>query len=431
MKKLYCILNLLIYSLAYSQTSDQLIRIQSVSNLSTMNAITNPLEGNLIYVESTSLVYYYNGANWVSIASTNSNSTNGWQLLGNTATSSDFIGTTNNTDFNIRTNNTQRMTVKNDGKVGIGTNNPTGIFEVSTQGTNQNLIPPMSSNTDNNISVSVNFHSGHTSSLTNSAFHIFDNNNNTSITASSTAPTSSTITNPAFWVMVDFGNINYVVNSYDFRVDPNESQNTPNKFKLEGSNDGTNWTSLENLHTINESAYQWNPLQSFNITNTTSYRYYKFHVYEINSNVTIGDAVVGECKLIELNLYGVISSFSVATNGNVGVGTVNPSEKLQVLGNILASGTITPDYVFEHYFEGKSQLKPEYQFTELEKTIEFAKKHHHLPNIPSAKEVKKQGGILLNKAVEQNLEKIEELHLHIYQTLKEIEEIEKLILKLD
>jgi len=54
-----------------------------------------------------------------------------------------------------------------------------------------------------------------------------------------------------------------------------------------------------------------------------------------------------------------------------------------------------------------------------------------LPNIPSAEEVKEKGGILLNKAVEQNLEKIEELYLHLYQTSKEIEELELLIQKID
>lgn len=52
--------------------------------------------------------------------------------------------------------------------------------------------------------------------------------------------------------------------------------------------------------------------------------------------------------------------FVVANNGRVGINTNLPSEKLHVIGNILASGTITPDYVFEHYFEGESPTKPDY-----------------------------------------------------------------------
>ncbi|MDB0007438.1 hypothetical protein N9E30_05755 [Flavobacteriales bacterium] len=38
-----------------------------------------------------------------------------------------------------------------------------------------------------------------------------------------------------------------------------------------------------------------------------------------------------------------------------------------------------------------------------------------MPGIPSAKKIEKQGGILINRAVEQNLEKIEELYLHLYE----------------
>lgn len=397
------------------QSGNQLIRIHTVSNVSSLGSITNALEGNLIYVESTDTIYYYDGSNWVNLSSTSSSSSTNWEVVGNTATSSDFLGTTNNTDLDIRTNNIQKMTVKNNGRVGIGTDNPSGIFEVSTQGTNHNLIPPMVSDTVNNISVSVNFHTGHTTSLTNSAFHIFDNSTSTSITSSVTSPFTSSTSIPGFWISVDFQNANYIVNSYDFRVNSNQPQNSPNEFKLEGSNDGNTCVSLENLHTIPEITYQWNPLQSFNISNTTPNRYYKFHIYKMNSNFITGDATVGECELIELNLYGVSSDFIINNSGNVGIGVQDPSEKLQVNGNILATGTIVPDYVFEHYFEGKSKLNPEYTFTDLEETIEFTKKNHHLPGIPSAKKIEKQGGILINRAVEQNLEKIEELYLHLYE----------------
>jgi hypothetical protein len=85
----------------------------------------------------------------------------------------------------------------------------------------------------------------------------------------------------------------------------------------------------------------------------------------MNSNFITGDATVGECELIELNLYSVSSDFIITNSGNVGIGVQDPSEKLQVNGNILATGTIVPDYVFEHYFEGKSKINPEYTFTDL------------------------------------------------------------------
>jgi hypothetical protein len=65
-----------------------------------------------------------------------------------------------------------------------------------------------------------------------------------------------------------------------------------------------------------------------------------------------------------------VSDFIVTTNGDVGIGTDTPTEKLHVMGNVIASGTITPDYVFEHYFDGKSELNPNYKFLTLEKSIE-------------------------------------------------------------
>ena len=105
--------------------------------------------------------------------------------------------------------------------------------------------------------------------------------------------------------------------------------------------------------------------------------------------------------------------------GNLGVGVANPTEKLQVDGNILASGSITPDYVFEHYYQGESPRKQDYQMPSLEDVRKFTQKHHHLPGVPSAAEIQKQGGILLNRASEIQLEKIEELFLHLIELKEE------------
>ncbi|KQS93460.1 hypothetical protein [Chryseobacterium sp. Leaf394] len=121
--------------------------------------------------------------------------------------------------------------------------------------------------------------------------------------------------------------------------------------------------------------------------------------------------------------------------GFLGLGTTNPTQKLHVIGNILASGTITPDYVFQKYFDGYSVLKPDYKRMELDEVKDFIKINKHLPGVPSAADIEKQGGIVLNRSAEINLEKIEELYLYIFEqnetVTKQKIEIENLKMRLN
>jgi hypothetical protein len=61
----------------------------------------------------------------------------------------------------------------------------------------------------------------------------------------------------------------------------------------------------------------------------------------------------------------------------------------------------------------------------LEEIVDFARMNGHLPGIPSAREVELQGGILLNRAIELNLEKIEELFLHTIEQEEKIKAQQK------
>ena len=54
----------------------------------------------------------------------------------------------------------------------------------------------------------------------------------------------------------------------------------------------------------------------------------------------------------------------------------------------------------------------------------FARVNKHLPGVPSAKEVEIKGGIVVNRATEINLEKIEELFLHTINQEKKINQLE-------
>lgn len=73
------------------------------------------------------------------------------------------------------------------------------------------------------------------------------------------------------------------------------------------------------------------------------------------------------------------------------------------------------DYVFDDTYE----LKP------LEEVEEFIKVNKHLPNIPSAEQLVKDGGIDLSEMQAKQMEKIEELTLYLIAMKKEIELLKK------
>ncbi len=141
-----------------------------------------------------------------------------------------------------------------------------------------------------------------------------------------------------------------------------------------------------------------------------------------------------------------VEQATILSNGNVGIGTVTPAEKLDVAGNIytngkvligtsgLATGThllavngsaiftkavvrltgVWPDYVF----------KPSYNLPSLNEVEIFLQKHNHLPDVPSAAEVEKNGIDLGdNQAI--LLKKIEELTLYMIELNKKVEIISK------
>jgi len=112
--------------------------------------------------------------------------------------------------------------------------------------------------------------------------------------------------------------------------------------------------------------------------------------------------------------YGV----GLAVAGNVGIGTTTPLAKLSVNGNILATeikiktNIEVPDYVFD----------PRYQLPKLSTIEDYVKRHRHLPEIPSAAEIQKEG-VDLTQMNLSLLKKVEELTLHLIEKEKEIEKL--------
>ena len=110
---------------------------------------------------------------------------------------------------------------------------------------------------------------------------------------------------------------------------------------------------------------------------------------------------------------------AVFFNGNVGIGTTNPSSKLTVAGNINSrevkvSVDAGADFVFEK----------DYNLLSLQEVEKFVTENKHLPEIASAKEMQKEG-IHLSEMNIKLLQKIEELTLYVIEQNKRIELLEK------
>jgi len=117
-----------------------------------------------------------------------------------------------------------------------------------------------------------------------------------------------------------------------------------------------------------------------------------------------------------------VDRLHITAAGSVGVNTASPSSLFHVSGgdvrvsggSFIDDGTTlnVPDYVFE----------ADYALTPLPELKEYIAREKHLPNVPSAAEIK-ANGLKLGQFQLALLEKVEELTLH---TIAQNEEIESL-----
>ena len=114
----------------------------------------------------------------------------------------------------------------------------------------------------------------------------------------------------------------------------------------------------------------------------------------------------------------------MVSSGRVGIGTTTPDELLSVKGTIHSKEVkvdmnFLPDYVF----------KPGYHLPTLAEVKSYIDKNSHLPEIPSAQEVEKNGLNLgeMNKLL---LKKVEELTLYLIEKDQKDEALQKQIIEL-
>jgi Repeat of unknown function (DUF5907) len=377
----------------------------------------------------------------------------GWSLTGNTSTipGTNFIGTTDAQRLVFKTNNTEKVTILENGNVGIGNNNPSVKLEVNGE------IVANGRATFNGTG------------FTTSSAYAFNSPKNTIAASFGSGSTLGMLPNEYATAVrfngadIAWGDLGYYPGgggngsqgNFRFSLAGSAVNTTPSgklgvgELYSEGSIGIGTTTPLSNLH-INKDI---NGGTGILITNTNAGNSTASHVTvggvlaldqtmsmyyggtnnavlgALTANLTANGGTTGGMNINVVPnaplrfLTNNTQRMIVGANGNVGIGTtaVPVDYKLAVAGNIIAEKIKVklqsagwPDYVFDK----KYPLLP---LPELEK---FITKNKHLPQVPTAEDVKKNG-IDLGDNQKILLQKVEELTLYMIELNKKVETLAK------
>ncbi len=308
-----------------------------------------------------------------------------WSLTGNAGSGSNFLGTTNTYPLYFFTDNTFRMIItEKTGYVGIGTTTPTSALHIHYN--------PL-------LKKTYGFHLTNTSTGSSIA-------NGFAINLSGKEANILQLENANFNIKGIGGGMTISPNGY-------VGIGTTNPLQKLHVVDGNILISRINGGAL---GCQNGSIIFSDVIDPACQTYGRWAIEYINDGTTNG-----------LNFWQPWSSchsnFSNYTlflkdNGNIGIGTHNPQYKLAVNGTIGAREVIVTitgwsDYVFDS----------EYELRSLNEVESFINTHKHLPEVPSAGEVEKNG-VQLGEMNAVLLKKIEELTLYMIEQNKKIETLQ-------
>ena len=189
-----------------------------------------------------------------------------------------------------------------------------------------------------------------------------------------------------------------------FRIQPDTPSNTLCMRSTGNVGIGT-WSPDANLHV---QATSTGPVNSIHLENTAGPARLVLENKAISNTETEASKwVFNSNGTLRLSAYGgnPTAEFVLDASGN-----------LTLAGSLTTgSATVYPDYVFED----------DYELMSLPDLHNFIKKEGHLPNIATAEEVEKKGGINMTDLQIKLLEKVEELTLYTLNQQKMIDELKQ------
>ena len=351
-----------------------------------------------------------------------------------------------NGDFQLMTNNLSRITIKNDGDIGIGTNSPVEKLHVKDgsvgiEATNPQLqfyqsgsVSGFVQSAGDKLQIS-NKMNGNLDLLTNDLARLsIINNGHIGV---------GTVT-PQARLHLRHGNLR-IENSLP-QLDFYQGSNISAYFQSSGNNLAIANTMVGGINLITNSQYRLSIIHSGNIGIGTGSPATKLHVkdgsiriedqnptIQFNHGSTIGawvesvnnnfQFVNNQSGDIQFSTSG-INRVSIKNDGAVVIGSVSAPAfgyKLSVDGKVISEELKVqlsqnwPDYVFDD----------EYHLMELSDIKEFITTNKHLPGVPSAKQIENDNGFEVGEMNRILLEKIEELTLHVIKLNEQIIELQK------
>jgi hypothetical protein len=353
-----------------------------------------------------------------------------WYEGGNANPLNQSIGTCNNIDFILKSNNINRQWIKPDGKIGFGIQNPgstagpeyqfhAGVLRLSEMNTfggpqvvfdgglNPNGdwgIEYLRSNITNTPGINFWKPSGSPNSY-NYLFFIGDDGR---ITVGAPTENTSARFNVDGW---DGNGIRAKVNASTKAYIVYDKSSNAEKFIVYG-NGATHIGAANAQIGFNNIAIQ-DAYSALNINfpningirlNTQDNNIRAIHLKYADNPISVF-TVFGDGRTRIGGEFNTTTPYMLTVNGKMGAREIKVSIQ-----------NPWPDYVFN----------TEYDLKSLESIEKYVDKHKHLPNIPSAKELNEEELSLDLAAMQgKQMEKIEEIYLHLIELNKQIKELKK------